>query len=322
MPKVSVCVPIYNVEKYIEKCARSLFEQTLDDIEYIFVNDCTPDKSISILKQVLKEYPHRQQQVKIISHQSNMGSAAARNTCLSAATGEYIGWCDSDDWVESCMYQCLYNEAIDNHADIVCCNIWKEYSKYRQKLCYPYSIECKEDLMRIGNQYSALWNKLIRSTLYKSNHIQFYHNVNMWDDEGVTCRLRYLSNKTVVVHKELYHYNKQNEQSIVSRPSRRKIEEQILCAKYLAEFFNITAAKIPLIVSCIKFESKLALIWDPVNRDIIAWKKTFPETNSYIWKYPMLSWPVKFTLMLAFVFPKIACLLIDWNHRQNKTKSI
>ena len=68
MPKVSVCVPIYNVEKYIEKCVRSLFEQTLDDIEYIFVNDCTPDKSMDILRRVLVEYPQRQEQVKVIDH--------------------------------------------------------------------------------------------------------------------------------------------------------------------------------------------------------------------------------------------------------------
>ena len=78
MPKVSVSVPIYNVEKYIEKCVRSLFEQTLDDIEYIFVNDCTPDKSMDILRRVLVEYPQRQEQVKVIDHKVNKGSATVR----------------------------------------------------------------------------------------------------------------------------------------------------------------------------------------------------------------------------------------------------
>ena len=88
MPKVSVIVPVYGVEKYIERCARSLFEQTLDDIEYIFVDDCSPDRSIEILNQVIGEYPGRKDQVQIIHHASNQGLALARQTGLKAATGE------------------------------------------------------------------------------------------------------------------------------------------------------------------------------------------------------------------------------------------
>ncbi|MBO5667722.1 MAG: glycosyltransferase family 2 protein, partial [Lentisphaeria bacterium] len=88
--KVSVCIPVYGVEKYIERCARSLFEQTMrDGIEFIFVNDCTPDKSIEILEQILSEYPHRQEQTKIIHHKQNGGLVAARNTGLAHASGEY-----------------------------------------------------------------------------------------------------------------------------------------------------------------------------------------------------------------------------------------
>ena len=78
MPKVSVVIPVYGVEKYIERCARSLFEQTLDDIEYIFVNDCTKDRSIDILNEVINDYPARKQQVRIVHHEENKGSALAR----------------------------------------------------------------------------------------------------------------------------------------------------------------------------------------------------------------------------------------------------
>lgn len=90
MSKVSVIVPVYKVEKYIERCARSLFNQTLDDIEYIFVDDCSPDRSIEILNQVIGDYPRRKDQVQIIHHASNQGLALARQTGLKAATGEYI----------------------------------------------------------------------------------------------------------------------------------------------------------------------------------------------------------------------------------------
>ena len=115
MPKVSIVIPIYNVEKYIIKCAKSLFEQTLDDIEYIFVNDCTPDNSIKVLLEVLEQYPNRKQQVKIITHKINLGAAIARKNGILAATGKYIIHCDGDDWTAPDMYQRLYEKAEREH---------------------------------------------------------------------------------------------------------------------------------------------------------------------------------------------------------------
>ena len=97
MLKISILTPIYGVEKYIEQCARSLFEQSYASIEYIFVDDCTPDKSIGILQSLLKEYPERAQQVRIIHHDRNRGVGAARQTALMAATGDYLLFADSDD---------------------------------------------------------------------------------------------------------------------------------------------------------------------------------------------------------------------------------
>ena len=96
MHKISIIVPIYNVEQYIERCARSLFEQTYDDIEYVFVDDCSPDNSLNILYEVLNDYPHRISNVKIIRHIENKGLTAARNSGLEVATGDYIAHCDSD----------------------------------------------------------------------------------------------------------------------------------------------------------------------------------------------------------------------------------
>ena len=103
-PKVSVIIPVYNVEKYIERCARSLLEQSLKDIEYIFVDDCSPDNSITMLENILKEYPERQPLVKILFHEPNRGLAYTRQEGVDAAKGEYIIHCDSDDWVEPEMY--------------------------------------------------------------------------------------------------------------------------------------------------------------------------------------------------------------------------
>ena len=97
--KVSILVPVYGVEKYIKRCARSLFEQTYDNIEYIFVDDCTQDRSIDILEEVLKEYPNRKNQVKILHHAKNRGLSASRNTALDASTGDYLMHVDADDYL-------------------------------------------------------------------------------------------------------------------------------------------------------------------------------------------------------------------------------
>ncbi len=99
---ISILVPIYGVEKYIERCSRSLFGQTYFNIEYIFVDDCTKDNSIGILKKVLMDYPLRAKKVKIVSHSTNRGLSAARNTALTHAEGAYIMHVDSDDYLSEC----------------------------------------------------------------------------------------------------------------------------------------------------------------------------------------------------------------------------
>lgn len=96
--KISLLIPVYGVEKYIERCARSLFGQTYQNIEYIFVDDCTKDSSIAVLKKVLDDYPFRKEQVTIIHHNFNKGLSAARNTAFNHATGDYIIHVDSDDY--------------------------------------------------------------------------------------------------------------------------------------------------------------------------------------------------------------------------------
>lgn len=132
MPKVSVIIPVYGVEKYIERCARSLFEQTLDDIEFIFVNDCTLDNSINVLETTLEEYPKRKSQVQIINFEQNQGAAKAREIGMKTANGEYIIHCDSDDWVVKEAYETLYNIAKASESDMVICD-WFETDGIQHK---------------------------------------------------------------------------------------------------------------------------------------------------------------------------------------------
>ena len=108
MPKVSVIIPIYKVEAFIVRCVNSLMRQTLSDIEYIFVNDATPDNSMALLQLTVNSYPERKEQVRIVAHEYNQGLPAARNSGLAVATGKYIFHCDSDDYMEDEMLEQLY----------------------------------------------------------------------------------------------------------------------------------------------------------------------------------------------------------------------
>ncbi|MBO5760958.1 MAG: glycosyltransferase family 2 protein [Lentisphaeria bacterium] len=171
MPKVSVCIPVYGVEKYIERCARSLFEQTMQEgIEFIFVNDCTKDKSIEILEQVLAEYPQRRNQTKIIHHKVNRGLLAARETGLAHANGDYIIHCDSDDWVDLNMYEIMYNKAVSTDADMVYCDYYADAIKSKKIIKQETCTTSSSFMFRMCSNlaYASLWTKLYKRNICRS----------------------------------------------------------------------------------------------------------------------------------------------------------
>lgn len=285
MPKVSVIIPVYNAEKYIERCARSLFEQTLDDIEYIFVNDCTPDKSIEVLCKILEKYPNRQNQVKIINHSVNTGQSGARRDGMKTATGDYIIHCDADDWVELDMYEKLYNKAIETQSEIVCCDMAVEFND-AQILQRYNDFHCDHKLMYdciapISVEYFSMCNRLVSRVIYDRYDIQPFEGVNMWDDVGLSVRVRYFANNSQVVSEALYHYNRLNDNSTTKRSIVGRVSEQIRCAECLEDFFHRECPNglYDKFVAYIKLIAKLDLL----DFDLDKWVRIFPEANKYIY---------------------------------------
>ena len=216
MPKVSVVIPIYGVEKHIERCARSLFEQTLDDIEFIFVNDCTNDRSIAILKRVLNEYPNRFHKTLILNHEVNKGSAYARRTGIEVATGDYIIHCDSDDWVDKEMYEIMYKTATEFNADVVSCDYQCHTGEKVIRLMREHVEENRDEFIKnIMTQKShwVLWNKMFR------RHNLFgmitYPTQNMGEDMAIVLQWVYFCNIIKHIQKPLYYYYT-NEESITN----------------------------------------------------------------------------------------------------------
>lgn len=210
MPKVSVIVPVYGVEKYIERCARSLFEQTLDDIEYLFIDDCTPDRSIELLQQVLEDYPQRKPQVVIHRMDQNSGQAAVRKWGMQNATGEYVIHCDSDDWVDTDMYRAMYEKAKKEAADVVVCDFARVSEDYRTEIrgCHSEDIgEFTENCLFQRDSWS-LWNKLFKTACYKDI---LYPVGNMGEDMLIFFQLISHCHKMSYIPSVFYNYWSNNE---------------------------------------------------------------------------------------------------------------
>ena len=134
-PKVSVVIPVYNCEAFLPECIDSLLAQTLEDIELIFVCDASPDDSLAILRR----YEEKDSRIRVIAFEQNRGVSAARNAGIEAAAGEYIGFCDSDDWVEPQMFERLYGAAKQHEADISFCRVYKDYAHKTENVPLGFS---------------------------------------------------------------------------------------------------------------------------------------------------------------------------------------
>ena len=209
-PKVSVIIPVYNVEKFIRKCLDSVVNQTLADIQLILVNDGSKDAS----GEICKEYAEKHTNI-LYYEQENAGSAAARNAGLNHATGEYVGFVDSDDWVEANMFERLYVTAKANQdTDIVFCRVVEDECPGAMEYIFPregfYDAEqIKKEIipfmfptvMPAGNFRSIRWSNVIRlykRSLIENNHIRSCEGVSNCEDLG------FLSECTL--HASSYYY--------------------------------------------------------------------------------------------------------------------
>lgn len=215
MPKVSVIVPIYNVEKYLEKCINSLLSQTLEDIQIILVNDGSKDNSGNIAK----EYEKNNKDRVIYVEKENGGLSDARNYGLKYATGDFIAFLDSDDYIEKNAYEEMYNKAIEENADYVECDfIWEFPNKIRVDKQYPY--KNKKEMLSFVRVVA--WNKLIKRQLITDNNLEFPKGLR-YEDVEFTYKLIPFINKFTYVDKPFIHYV-QREGSIANVQNERTAE--------------------------------------------------------------------------------------------------
>ena len=289
--KVSILVPVYNVEKYIGRCLESLFNQTFKNIEYIFVNDCTPDSSIKIIEESVRAY-HLEDKCKLIQHDVNHGISQTRNDCLKNATGDYILFVDSDDYIEYDMVESLLRTALKENADVTGCSYIEEFSdncsvKHPQHY-YNNHIEMMKAITLLTIK-GVLWKLLIKRDVILRNHLSFPKDNSVNEDYYFCCKLFYFSNTFAGVDKFLYHYVRYNPNNLTKR-SVENINSQVLAIIEIERFYRehdvYDSLKKELMKR--KFLAKLPLLIDRNCFDVERWRTVFPESN-IAWKELNLS---------------------------------
>lgn len=312
--KVSVIIPVYKVEKFIGRCVKSLMEQTLRDVEYIFVDDASPDGSIAVLRNVLADYQERSNHVKILTHTENKGLPAARNTGLSVAQGEYIFHCDSDDFVEPEMLEKLYGYAVKENADIVWCDWYLSFEnseRYMKQPAYDTPLEALKAMLGGAMKYNV-WNKLVKLSLYINNDVRFPVGYGMGEDMTMMLLFAH-AKKTIYFPRAFYHYVKLNTNAFSQTYSERHLQElQHNVATITNELEILFGNTLEQEIAFLKLEAKFPFLLSDDRKKQKLWDEWYPEANSYILKNRNISVRSRFVQWCAWKHLGVIVSMYRW----------
>ena len=215
--KVSICIPIYNAGLYLERCVRSLFEQTYENLEYLFVDDCSSDNSINLLNNVIDEYPSRKDAVKIIRHETNKGVCTARNTLLTSLSGDFFTFVDADDYIPHTAVELLVSKQMETNADLVSGDILiesKDDNAYLEEPSYESAYEMLKYIVSQQGHHEN-WGRLYRSDTIRKNNLFYTPGINIGEDWLFLVKYVLHTSKIASIHQVVYYYNKQNTQSVM-----------------------------------------------------------------------------------------------------------
>lgn len=286
MKKVSIIIPIYNVEKYIKRCAISLFKQSYSNIEFVFVDDATPDSSMDILAEVIRMYA--EPRVKIIKHENNQGLSAARKTGLDHSTGDLVMFVDSDDYLDIKAVEILVKAQEIKNYDIVESNFCfidnKGNKKKALRIHENSKIDYLCDLIKLKT-YVSLWAKLYKRDLIEHINVLFVPGKDTCEDYFATVRLIANSKDIKYVDESLYFYDISNLNSYSNTCSSQKILDLEFAIKkneqYLKDLnlYNSDIAKAFLYA---KLFAKSAYYINLNSEGRILARKVFPELLLHI----------------------------------------
>lgn len=315
MVKLSIIVPIYNVERYLERCIISILNQTYVNFELILVNDGSIDNS----KDICEKYLSIDNRIKLIN-KKNGGLSSARNTGIELAIGEYIAFVDSDDYINKYMYEVLITTLKKDKSDMVICGYNKvdqneanfqeinNYIDVNNVLASKISkVEALDKLLIEGEKFVFAWNKIYKRKLF--NELR-YKNGKIYEDEFLAHRVLYKCNKVSVINEKLYFYI-QRDGSIINSKFTTKRFDKVYALKERIDFLkekNLLELKEKAEKSFVDY-----FIWnyfvayqrlENVNSDLIKLKNEFNKVFFEILKNTKISWKEKLTLSLLYISPK------------------
>lgn len=296
MATVSVIIPVYNVEPYIARCAQSLFEQSMQDLEYIFVDDCTPDRSIDVMLEVLEAFPERKNQVKVIHNEHNLGLARARLAGLSHASGEYIAHCDSDDAVHADAYRLMYEKAKEENLDIVTCDLLVYGPKRNRVQSQVTEAGMEVASFLRGNVWSNVICRLFKRDLWED---MILPKGDMWEDMVFSIQAFSKAHRCGNIPTPLYYYYRRGN-SISGNPSlesamkrwRQVSANAHLIIDYLNDNPHVKWNEADMVT--FKYRCRDYLLPFIQRPDCYRlWRNTFPEIEPIFLRTKGVSWNIK-----------------------------
>lgn len=241
--KVSVIVPVYNSSKYIRRCLNSIVNQTLKEIEIIVVNDCSTDNSLDILQEYKKEYPEK---IILIDLKDKGWAGGARNKGVDIARGEYLGFVDSDDFIEDDMYEEMYNRAKDGDYDMVDSGFYNKYTN-RFKITTTKNTWGTLDIEKrkfLVARAGYLWSKIVKRSIFIDNKLRFRENIAFEDVDFMPVLMLYL--KRVCGSDDVFYFYEYNDDSITNTKTMeiqiyarmKSLESLVFQFKKLNEYEN------------------------------------------------------------------------------------
>lgn len=248
MTTVSLIVPIFKVEKYIEQCARSVLGQSWPSIQFIFVDDCTPDRSIELLEALIdSEFAALKDRILIIRKPVNEGLPQARRTGVAAATGEYILHVDADDWIEPDAVEKLARKAGETGADVVYFFAWKEFGDGRSRVITDKEFASPQDFadaVLVHDAHPSVVLKFWRRTLFSPEI--FFPRYGQAEDMVQSLQLLDRASKVVRLPEPLYHYRRSDSDAMSRGKRARKKSHQLRNYLDLYRFYRDSIETSPI----------------------------------------------------------------------------
>lgn len=317
---VSVCVPIYNCEKYIKQCVDTLLCQTYKNIEYILIDDASTDDTYNYLVRAIQNYPKKRDSVCLIKHDINRGVSSTRLEAISRAKGDFIIHCDGDDFVEPNWIERLVNKAITNNADMVYCWYYRN-SEDGETILINKEKEITSPIEVIkaffeARMHCSLWNKLYRKNIYElTGNIDCPKWINMCEDFRINAQLVINCKKIVMEPQALYHYRiaeksltgtRRNMQSFLSEIDNVLFFKRFLPSECLSSMEGYQRRTLVEALMCDAMPAKL---WHSLWKDV--------KFKTYKANYPL---KLKIVLYLACINQPLTIWL--WKKLRNNRKRL